>query len=158
MRLFLPCSPILPPQKRRAFTLVEILIVVLIIGLIAAIALPKFVNATEQSREASVQTTMQYIRGQIELFKMQHNGTPPQVSAMWTLLRARSSTTETANTAPVGTNFGPYLRGTPINPWNLHTSVSTNITDTNAGWFYTANPTYYEFRIRNTDGSINLIY
>ena len=145
-------------RRARGFTLIELVIVVLIIGLIAAIVIPKFVGATDTSREASIQTTLQYVRGQIELFKMQHNGSPPQVSVMWTIIQGKSNTTETAAATPTGTNFGPYIRGTPCNPWNGMTAVSSNMSDTNAGWFYTANATYYEFRIRNTDGSINVVY
>jgi general secretion pathway protein G len=145
-------------SRALAFTLVEILIVVLIIGVIAAIAIPKFVGATDNARDTSVQTTLQYVRGQIELFKMQHNGMPPQVSVMWNILQTQTGTTETASASPTGTAFGPYIKGTPTNPWNGMTSVSSIVQDTQSGWYYTANSTYYEFRIRNTDGTINVSY
>src|ERR1035437_8524815 len=117
----------------RAFTLVEVILVVLILGVLAAIVLPKFSGATEDSRAAAAQSSLQHLREQIEVFKSQHGNTPPQEGALWTILLTTSSTTET--TAPAtGTNFGPYFRIAPTNPWSDQTAASNAATDTNAGW------------------------
>ena len=56
----------------RAFTLIEILIVVVILGILAAIVIPQFTDASNSAMEASVQTQLQTIRSQIELYNVQN--------------------------------------------------------------------------------------
>jgi type II secretion system protein G len=142
----------------RGFSLTEIMIVVLILGLLAAIAIPHFSSATENSRDTSAKTTLQYLRGQVELFKSQHGEMPPQLTGLWTIMQTFSASTETNTPNPTGTGFGPYFRRTPVNPWNGLTTVSSAPVDANAGWYYTATPTSYELRIRTLDGSVDYNY
>ena len=59
------------------FTLVEILIVVVILGILAAIVIPQFTQASTEARESSLVSNLQTIRSQIELYKIQHNDNPP---------------------------------------------------------------------------------
>ena len=61
---------------RRAFTLIEILIVVVILGILAAIVIPQFTDASEDAMMASVQSQLQTLRGQVELFRVQNAGVP----------------------------------------------------------------------------------
>lgn len=146
------------PKMRRGFTLVEILVVVLILGILAAVAIPRFSDATSFTRDTSVQTTLQYLRGQIELFKTQHGNHPPANGFLWVLLQKTSDSTEIATSTPTGTHFGPYFRANPLNPWNNLTDVSSNTVDSSAGWYYSASGDQFELRIRNLDGSINRNY
>ncbi len=60
-------------QVKRAFTLIEILIVVVILGILAAIVIPQFSDASTQANEANVRSQLQTLRGQMELYKVQHN-------------------------------------------------------------------------------------
>ena len=62
-------------RTRRAFTLIEILIVVVILGILAAIVIPQFTDASNEAMEASVRTQLQTIRSQIELFNVQNPAT-----------------------------------------------------------------------------------
>ncbi len=55
----------------RAFTLIEILIVVVILGILAAIVIPQFTDASQEAMEASLVTQLQTIRSQIELHNVQ---------------------------------------------------------------------------------------
>lgn len=64
-------------QVRKAFTLVEILIVVVILGILAAIVIPQFTSASEDAQVSSAESQLQTVRNQIELFRVRNNGTPP---------------------------------------------------------------------------------
>jgi len=144
--------------RRRAFTLVEILIVVVILGILAAIVIPQFANASTDARTTNLRTTLASVRNQIELFKGQHNDMPPQLTGMWALLLTSSDTYETSVAAPVGTRWGPYLQAVPINPLNGLTSVSSVSTDATAGWYYQPAGIGFTFMSRNADGTVNTAY
>jgi len=62
---------------RKAFTLAEILIVIGIIGIIAAIVLPEFQSHTQKAKEAAAKDNLRILRVAIELYTAQHNGIPP---------------------------------------------------------------------------------
>jgi general secretion pathway protein G len=145
-------------KSRGGFTLVEILIVVVILGIMAAIVIPQFANASSDARTASMRTTLNNVRNQIEVFKGQHNDQPPQMVGMWTLLLTSSSTTETDLANPVGTRWGPYLQSAPINPFNSVSGVSNAAVDPSAGWYYEPSGIGFTFMARNPDGSINTSY
>ena len=98
-------------RTRRAFTLIEILIVVVILGILAAIVIPQFTDASEDAMDASVRSTLQTIRSQIELYNIQNPATPyddmTPVATFWMPLLT-----------------GNYLQTAPKNPMqNGSTSV-----------------------------------
>ena len=108
----------------RGFTLVEILIVVIILGILAAIVIPQFTNASQDARKNSVTSQLQTIRSQIELYKLQHLDQLPNLigggTTDWTQLTGRTNQTGTTSGA---TSFGPYLQQVPKNPLNGNTTV-----------------------------------
>ncbi len=59
-------------HRNSGFTLVEILIVVIILGILAAIVIPQFTNASQDARRNSLMSQLQTVRSQIELYKLQH--------------------------------------------------------------------------------------
>src|SRR5438046_4446787 len=63
--------------KRTAFTLVEILIVVVIMAVLAATIIPQFTASTKYAQESTAVLNLQALRSQIELYKAQHGGSPP---------------------------------------------------------------------------------
>jgi type IV pilus assembly protein PilA len=55
-------------QSRRGFTLIELLIVVVIIGILAAIAIPKFANTKEKAVVASMKSDLRNLAGTQEVY------------------------------------------------------------------------------------------
>ena len=62
---------------KRGFTLIEILIVVVILGILAAIIVPQFTDAAQDAGVSSARSQLQTMRSQIELFRVQKNGAVP---------------------------------------------------------------------------------
>src|SRR5215203_1625202 len=65
-----------PRAGRRGFTLVEILIVVVILGILATLVIPQFSDASVTARENTLKDEVRYLRTQIIVYKAQHNDTP----------------------------------------------------------------------------------
>ena len=66
-------------QVKRAFTLIEILIVVVILGILAAIVIPQFTDASQEASRSSVSSQLQTLRGQVELYRVRNQGLNPDV-------------------------------------------------------------------------------
>lgn len=62
---------------RKGFTLVELVIVVVIIGLIAAIAIPRFSNASAQAAEVALRSDLAKLRKAIDFYAAEHDGDWP---------------------------------------------------------------------------------
>ena len=143
----------------RGFTLVEILIVVIILGILAAIVIPQFTNASNDARNSSVQSTLQSLRGQIELYKIQHSDTAPDVASMWNAMLSASNPAGalgTAQTAP-GFVLGPYLQAAPTNPANGFSTITSAVNGP-GGWYYSNSGSGYTVQAFSTDGTNKLTY
>ena len=145
-------------SAKKGFTLVEILIVVIILGILAAIVIPQFANASNDARLTNLKTTLANVRNQIEIFKTQHNENAPDVNVMWNIMLLPSDTTEASSAAPTGTKWGPYLQAAPYNPLNNLSGVTSAAIDSNAGWYYSPIGMGYTFYARSVDGNIMTSY
>lgn len=63
-------------RAARGFTLIEILIVVVILGILAAVIIPQFTNAADDASVSSARTQLQTMRSQIELYRSQTGSYP----------------------------------------------------------------------------------
>jgi prepilin-type N-terminal cleavage/methylation domain-containing protein len=66
-----------PIPARRGFTLIEILIVVVILGILAAIIVPQFSDAQSLSRATAMRTQLNTIRGQVAAWRLQNGNEVP---------------------------------------------------------------------------------
>ena len=118
--------------RKGGFTLVEILIVVIILGILAAIVIPQFTSASQDARKNSLTSQLQTLRSQIELYKLQHLDSLPTglVATTTSWAQLINKTDQNGSTAAsTATVFGPYLQAIPTNPLNNYTDISVVTTD-----------------------------
>lgn len=64
-------------KHRSAFTLVELVVVIMILGILAGVAAPKLLNTSAAATENSLRTTLSVVRDAIELYAAQNGGDRP---------------------------------------------------------------------------------
>jgi prepilin-type N-terminal cleavage/methylation domain-containing protein len=128
-------------QRPRAFTLIEILIVVIILGILAAITIPQFAGATTTSRKVSLRGELRTIRGAIQLYRVEHRDQLPDlVGTNWDAIVQYSDINGTIAAAPdLAVNppidRGPYLKEIPFNPL-ADSRVIDSAAGAGVGWVY----------------------
>ena len=69
-------------MKKRAFTLIEIIIVIVIIGILATVGLPFYQNVLESSKEQVCQTNLFALKKAVEMYTMEHDTVPGSLSEL----------------------------------------------------------------------------
>jgi len=143
-------------MRTRGFTLVEILIVVVILGILAAIVIPQFTDASTEAKSSSLMSDLQTMRSQIQLYKIQHNDKWPGIADGTHTAGAgfaASLTAETTIAGELGAGYGPYVQQIPTNGFNgfdtiLEAGATPGAADNTTGWFY--NNVTGDFRANST--------
>ena len=131
-------------RRRNAFTLIEVLIVVIIMAVLAATIIPQFSSSTNDAKNSSLVFNLHTIRSQIEMYKIHHSGVAPLMN---TFADQMTKTTNAKGEVGTGTAFpyGPYFQGQVIPANTLNNSsilVAPTKTPpdaangTTAGWQY----------------------
>lgn len=128
--------------RRAAFTLVEVMIVVVIMAIVVGAVIPQFTDAASDARESGALMNIGLMRKQLELYKQHHNGLFP---ARLADLALRSDAAGNIGTTSANI-YGPYIREVPVNPFTSSAKVTPSTTNPpsaasgaiDAGWFYHA--------------------
>ena len=141
---------------KRAFSLVELMMVVALLGILAAMAFPQFQSYTTDAKATTAKANLRVLRSAIELYAARHKGVPPgypfsnfdqqpleiHMARQLTLATNENGMANTPGT--VGFELGPYMREIPENPFNNSSRVLVilNASDLpenatgNYGWVY----------------------
>ena len=125
-------SPRFPSHS--AFTLVEILIVVIILGILAAIVIPQFSDASHISRESTLRDDLRFLRMQIGAYRVQHrdvspgynsgrSGSASEASFVAQMTQFSSEYGDTAAAPSPTCTLGPYLSRVPMNPLTAESTI-----------------------------------
>ncbi len=121
----------------------------IILGILAAIVIPQFTEASNDARESALASDLQMLRSQIELYKVQHAERLPSQDALRALDTANfvnrlTQKTDLEGTLDAAGAFGPYMQKFPSNPFvpepnNIAVTfgvlaASPGLGDT--GWYY----------------------
>jgi len=123
------------PVAKRAFTLVELIIVAVILGILALVVVPQFSEAGSDTEMSALKASLQTVRSQLELYKVQHDFTYPKLATWEDQMTKKTDADGTVN--PAG-KFGPYLTQMPINPIDQKSDLSAT-QDGSGGWAYDEN-------------------
>ena len=135
-------------QKQAGFTLIEMLIVIVVLGIIAMIIVPQISVSSEDATLRAFQTNLNTLGKAAEIYHKQHDDTYPGFHNT-SGVPANSGTSKTAfiaqlvkytaidgavsDTKDTTHKFGPYIKGgvLPTNPYNQKNSVVCDIDETN---------------------------
>lgn len=107
--------------RTKGFTLVEILIVVVILGILAAIVVPQFTNASQDAVKSALSSQIQTITAQTELYRVQNFGQLPNQDAVDPLVAGLGG--QNPSTWGILVN-GQFLKQEPFNGYTATSSVA----------------------------------
>jgi type II secretion system protein G len=124
--------------RRVGFTLIEVLIVVALMAVLAAVIIPQFSDSTTDAKRSTLEYNLRTLRQQIQVYRIDHNGLYPELKNK----ALEQLTTKTDVEGNPGSDFGPYIRADlPLNPFNLSNEVKAGsgtgpVAGGNVGWQY----------------------
>jgi len=165
-------------MKEKAFTLVEVILVVTILGILAALVMPTFQGHIAKARESAAKDNLRVMRNQIELYKLQHkgvqpgyvNGAPLPIELLGSQFTKTTDEAGVASSSTVPSNpyiYGPYVKKLPENPYNKlsniiyvaeATAFSAAVDGVSSGWLYKKETGEFKINWTGTDSEGTAFY
>ena len=98
------------PQQ--AFTLIEVMIVVVILGILAAVVIPRILDRPDQARQSAAKSDIAVIMQQLKLYRLDNTFYPSTDQGLQAL-----TVKPTTNPIPMNWKQGGYLERLPNDPW-----------------------------------------
>lgn len=96
--------------KQRGFSLIEIMVVVVILGILASIVVPKIISRPDEARVVKAKQDVLAIQNALDLYKLDNGFYPSTDQGLLALV-------EKPNTQPTPRDWKPYLKSLPKDPW-----------------------------------------
>ena len=128
--------------QQSGFTLIEMLIVIIILGILAMIIIPQITVSTDDAKVSTLKTNLTGVRSAIEVYSAQHNMTYPGVKTDGTnaagtadafiaqLTQFTDIDGKISGTKTVTHIYGPYIKGAvlPANPYVTDAALNNKVT------------------------------
>ncbi|NNB53316.1 type II secretion system major pseudopilin GspG [Pseudomonas fragi] len=101
-------------SSQRGFTLIEIMVVVVIIGVLGAIVVPQFMSRPDQAKVTAARTDIQAIATALEMYRLDTFSYPSTQQGLEALSKRPAG-------GPAAKNWNPqgYLKSLPLDPWGM---------------------------------------
>ncbi len=112
------------PSDERGFTLLEIMVVITIIAILAAVVVPRFIGRTDDARVTTTATQIRNVEQALNLYKLDNGYYPTTEQGLEALV-----TRPTIGRIPKKWKSGGYMAKVPLDSWNnefLYISPGTN--------------------------------
>lgn len=167
LKLKLKKSQLMNPN---GFTLIEVLIVVMVLGILAMLIIPQVTVSTDDAKTSTLQTNLSTLRNAIELYYHQHNNRYPgqtdnsggapadAAAAQIAFLQQLTQFTEVDGTVATAKSptakYGPYIKSStlPANPYNDLALVLCDIAETNITTKASSDTTTYGWKFYTQTG------
>lgn len=97
-------------RKNAGFTLIELMVVVMILGVLAALVVPRFMSRPDEARAVAAKSDIAQIMQQLKLYRLDNGRYPTTEQGLEALVSRPTS-------GPAANNWKSYLDKAPVDPW-----------------------------------------